>query len=183
MRFLAFAPATPGSGGRDNASLGSAKGAPGELRDRRGFVNVGSFIAACALGFVAGVIARAPIPNDAFRHMHGMRSWLTSLGLGLLGALVGYGFSMHIWHRRHGQVRLGRHHRRDNRRHDRCCRRVVPDQALRKAWGSWLELIPLTGLLTTDLDGVVVVAGRGQAGLSEFGRESLNVAVCSRNCA
>ena len=53
-------------------------------------MNVGSFIAACALGFVAGAIARALIPNDAFRHMHGIRSWLTSLGLGLLGALVGY---------------------------------------------------------------------------------------------
>ena len=53
-------------------------------------MNIGSFIAACALGFVAGAIARALIPNDAFRHMHGIRSWLTSLGLGLLGALVGF---------------------------------------------------------------------------------------------
>ena len=53
-------------------------------------MNVGSFIAALALGFVAGAIARALIPNDAFRHMHGVRSWLTSAGLGLLGALVGY---------------------------------------------------------------------------------------------
>ena len=55
-----------------------------------GSVNIGSFLAACALGFVAGAIARALIPNDAFRHMHGIRSWLTSLGLGLLGALLGY---------------------------------------------------------------------------------------------
>jgi uncharacterized membrane protein YeaQ/YmgE (transglycosylase-associated protein family) len=55
-----------------------------------GPVNIGSFLAACALGFVAGAIARALIPNDAFRHMHGIRSWLTSLGLGLLGALVGF---------------------------------------------------------------------------------------------
>ena len=47
-------------------------------------------LAACALGFVAGAIARALIPNDAFRHMHGVRSWLTSAGLGLLGALVGF---------------------------------------------------------------------------------------------
>jgi len=53
-------------------------------------VNIGSLLAACALGFVAGAIARALIPNDAFRHMHGIRSWLTSLGLGLLGALVGF---------------------------------------------------------------------------------------------
>jgi uncharacterized membrane protein YeaQ/YmgE (transglycosylase-associated protein family) len=53
-------------------------------------MNIGGFLAALALGFVAGAIARALIPNDAFRHMHGMRSWLTSAGLGLLGALVGY---------------------------------------------------------------------------------------------
>ena len=55
-----------------------------------GPVNVGSFIAALALGFVAGAIARALIPNDAFRHMRGWRSWLTSTVLGLLGALVGF---------------------------------------------------------------------------------------------
>ena len=53
-------------------------------------MNIGSFIAALALGFVAGAIARALIPNDAFRHMRGWRSWLTSLGLGLVGALVGF---------------------------------------------------------------------------------------------
>jgi hypothetical protein len=56
------------------------------------------------------------------------------------------GLSRHIWHRRHGQVRLGRHHRRDNRHHDRCCRRVIPDQSDRKASGSWQKLILLTGL-------------------------------------
>src|SRR5208283_841606 len=55
-----------------------------------GLMNVGSFISALALGFVAGAIARALIPRDAFRHMHGWRSWLTSTGLGLLGALVGF---------------------------------------------------------------------------------------------
>ena len=53
-------------------------------------MNIGSFLAACALGFVAGAIARALIPNDAFQHMRGIRSWLTSLVLGLLGALVGF---------------------------------------------------------------------------------------------
>ena len=53
-------------------------------------MNLGSFLAALALGFVAGAIARALIPSDAFRHMHGWRSWLTSTGLGLLGALVGF---------------------------------------------------------------------------------------------
>jgi uncharacterized membrane protein YeaQ/YmgE (transglycosylase-associated protein family) len=53
-------------------------------------MNVGSFISALVLGFVAGAIARALIPNDAFKDMHGPRSWLVSAGLGLLGALVGF---------------------------------------------------------------------------------------------
>jgi uncharacterized membrane protein YeaQ/YmgE (transglycosylase-associated protein family) len=53
-------------------------------------MNIGSFIAALALGFVAGAIARALIPNDAFRYMRGWRSWLTSLALGLVGAVVGF---------------------------------------------------------------------------------------------
>jgi uncharacterized membrane protein YeaQ/YmgE (transglycosylase-associated protein family) len=30
------------------------------------------------------------VPGDVFRHMSGPKSWLVSLGLGLLGALVGY---------------------------------------------------------------------------------------------
>ena len=60
---------------------------PGGAESR---IKLGSFLAALALGFVAGAIARALIPNDAFRHMHGWRSWLTSAGLGLLGALVGF---------------------------------------------------------------------------------------------
>jgi hypothetical protein len=41
-------------------------------------MNAGSFFAALVLGFAAGAIARALIPNDAFRHMHGWRSWLTA---------------------------------------------------------------------------------------------------------
>jgi len=53
-------------------------------------MNIGSFLAALALGFVAGAIARALIPGDAFRHLRGWRSWLTSAALGLLGALVGF---------------------------------------------------------------------------------------------
>jgi uncharacterized membrane protein YeaQ/YmgE (transglycosylase-associated protein family) len=53
-------------------------------------MNVGSFIAAMLLGFVAGALARALIPNDAFRHMSGWKSWLLSLVLGLLGAVVGF---------------------------------------------------------------------------------------------
>jgi uncharacterized membrane protein YeaQ/YmgE (transglycosylase-associated protein family) len=53
-------------------------------------MNVGSFIAALLLGFVAGAIARALIPRDAFRHLKGWRSWLTSTVLGLAGAVVGF---------------------------------------------------------------------------------------------
>jgi uncharacterized membrane protein YeaQ/YmgE (transglycosylase-associated protein family) len=30
------------------------------------------------------------IPNDAFRHLRGPKSWLVSLILGLIGAVVGY---------------------------------------------------------------------------------------------
>ena len=54
------------------------------------FMDIGSFIAALALGFVCGAIARALVPNDAFRAMSGWRSWVASTVLGLLGALVGY---------------------------------------------------------------------------------------------
>ncbi|WP_433367901.1 GlsB/YeaQ/YmgE family stress response membrane protein [Actinoplanes sp. CA-142083] len=47
-------------------------------------------IGALLLGFVAGVIARVLMPGDAFRKMSGPMSWLVSIGLGLVGALVGY---------------------------------------------------------------------------------------------
>jgi uncharacterized membrane protein YeaQ/YmgE (transglycosylase-associated protein family) len=53
-------------------------------------MDLGSLIAALALGFVAGAVGRALVPNDAFREMSGWRSWATSTGLGLIGALVGY---------------------------------------------------------------------------------------------
>ena len=53
-------------------------------------MDVGSFLAALALGLVCGAIARALIPNDAFEAMSGWKSWLISIVLGLLGALVGY---------------------------------------------------------------------------------------------
>ena len=45
---------------------------------------------ALLLGFVVGVIARALMPNDVFRGMSGPKSWLVSLIVGLIGALVGY---------------------------------------------------------------------------------------------
>lgn len=53
-------------------------------------MDLGSLLAALALGFVCGVIGRAIVPNDAFRAMSGWRSWAASTALGLLGALVGY---------------------------------------------------------------------------------------------
>ncbi len=53
-------------------------------------MDISSLIAIVLLGFVAGVIGRALVPNDAFRALSGWRSWLTSTVLGLLGALVGY---------------------------------------------------------------------------------------------
>ena len=47
-------------------------------------------IGALLLGLVCGALARMLVPNDAFRHMSGPKSWLVSIGLGLLGALLGY---------------------------------------------------------------------------------------------
>ena len=45
---------------------------------------------ALLLGLFCGIVARMIVPGDAFRGMSGPLSWLTSLVLGLLGALVGY---------------------------------------------------------------------------------------------
>jgi uncharacterized membrane protein YeaQ/YmgE (transglycosylase-associated protein family) len=53
-------------------------------------MDLGSFLAVLALGIFCGAIARALVPNDAFRAMSGWRSWLVSTALGLIGALVGY---------------------------------------------------------------------------------------------
>lgn len=47
-------------------------------------------IGAILLGLFCGVVARMLIPKDAFRHMSGPMSWLVSIGLGLVGAVVGY---------------------------------------------------------------------------------------------
>jgi uncharacterized membrane protein YeaQ/YmgE (transglycosylase-associated protein family) len=47
-------------------------------------------IGAILLGLFCGVVARMLIPGDVFRHIKGPKSWLVSLGLGLIGALVGY---------------------------------------------------------------------------------------------
>ena len=45
---------------------------------------------ALLLGLVCGALARMLIPGDAFRGMSGPMSWLVSIGLGLVGALLGY---------------------------------------------------------------------------------------------
>jgi len=47
-------------------------------------------IGALLLGLFCGVVARMIVPGDAFRKMSGPKSWLVSIGLGLLGALLGY---------------------------------------------------------------------------------------------
>ena len=47
-------------------------------------------IGALILGLVAGFIGRALVPNDVFSGMDGPKSWAVSVGLGLVGALVGY---------------------------------------------------------------------------------------------
>ena len=47
-------------------------------------------LGAILLGLFCGIVARMLIPGDAFRNMSGPMSWLVSLGLGLLGALLGY---------------------------------------------------------------------------------------------
>ena len=47
-------------------------------------------IGALLLGLFCGAVARILVPGDAFRQLSGPLSWLVSLGLGLVGALIGY---------------------------------------------------------------------------------------------
>jgi uncharacterized membrane protein YeaQ/YmgE (transglycosylase-associated protein family) len=47
-------------------------------------------LGALLVGLVTGIIVRALIPLDVWRHMRGPRSWLYSMLLGLAGAIVGY---------------------------------------------------------------------------------------------
>jgi uncharacterized membrane protein YeaQ/YmgE (transglycosylase-associated protein family) len=47
-------------------------------------------IGALLLGLVAGFIGRAIVPNDVLEGMEGPRSWLASIVLGLVGAVVGW---------------------------------------------------------------------------------------------
>jgi uncharacterized membrane protein YeaQ/YmgE (transglycosylase-associated protein family) len=47
-------------------------------------------IGALLLGLFCGVVARMLVPGDAFQNMDGPVSWVLSIILGLVGALVGY---------------------------------------------------------------------------------------------
>jgi uncharacterized membrane protein YeaQ/YmgE (transglycosylase-associated protein family) len=47
-------------------------------------------IGALILGILAGALARLLIPGDAFEHLEGVKSWLVTIVLGLVGAFVGY---------------------------------------------------------------------------------------------
>ena len=47
-------------------------------------------IGALILGLAAGALARLVIPNDAFEQLEGWKSWLATVLLGLVGALVGW---------------------------------------------------------------------------------------------
>jgi uncharacterized membrane protein YeaQ/YmgE (transglycosylase-associated protein family) len=47
-------------------------------------------IGALILGVVAGGVARLVIPNDAFERLRGWRSWVVTILLGLIGAIVGW---------------------------------------------------------------------------------------------
>ena len=47
-------------------------------------------LGALILGLVAGAVARLLMPGDVFRHMSGPRSWLISIVIGLIGAVVGW---------------------------------------------------------------------------------------------
>jgi uncharacterized membrane protein YeaQ/YmgE (transglycosylase-associated protein family) len=56
------------------------------MPDRKGVTMIGALL----LGLFCGIVARMLVPRDVFRNMSGPMSWLISIGLGLLGALVGY---------------------------------------------------------------------------------------------
>ena len=47
-------------------------------------------IGALLLGLVAGFIGRAIVPNDVLSNLEGPKSWLASIVLGLVGAVVGW---------------------------------------------------------------------------------------------
>ena len=47
-------------------------------------------IGALLLGLVAGFVGRALVPHDVLEGMEGPKSWLASIVLGLVGAVVGW---------------------------------------------------------------------------------------------
>jgi uncharacterized membrane protein YeaQ/YmgE (transglycosylase-associated protein family) len=49
-------------------------------------------LGALLVGLVTGIIARMLLPFDVFRSMHGPKSWLVSLAVGIGGAILGWLF-------------------------------------------------------------------------------------------
>ena len=49
-------------------------------------------IGALLVGLVAGIVARLVLPFDVFRRMHGPKSWLISIAIGVAGAILGWLF-------------------------------------------------------------------------------------------
>jgi uncharacterized membrane protein YeaQ/YmgE (transglycosylase-associated protein family) len=47
-------------------------------------------LGALILGLVAGSVAWLLMPGDVFRYMSGPKSWLVSIVIGLIGAVVGW---------------------------------------------------------------------------------------------
>jgi uncharacterized membrane protein YeaQ/YmgE (transglycosylase-associated protein family) len=47
-------------------------------------------VGALVVGFITGIIARMLLPFDVYRRMHGPKSWLVSIVVGIVGAFVGW---------------------------------------------------------------------------------------------
>ena len=47
-------------------------------------------LGALLLGLVAGFVGRALVPNDVFKNLEGPKSWLASIAVGLVGAMLGW---------------------------------------------------------------------------------------------
>ena len=58
--------------------------------ERRTPTRSSDLIGALLLGLIAGFIGRALAPNDVLEGMSGPKSWLASIALGLVGAVVGW---------------------------------------------------------------------------------------------
>lgn len=47
-------------------------------------------IGALVLGLLAGGVARLVVPDDAFEHLEGWKSWVVTIVLGLVGSILGW---------------------------------------------------------------------------------------------